>query len=58
MLQDCLDQRENQGFQGIRVYRAPQASPVLPVLVAPLDHLEFQDPKGNRASRAPLGSLE
>lgn len=58
MLQDCLDQRENQESQGIRVYRAPQASPVLQALVALLDHLEFLAPKGNLASQGPLGSLE
>lgn len=58
MLQDCSDQRGNQESQGIRVYRVPQASQVLPVLVAPLDHLEFQVPKGNRVSQGPLASLE
>lgn len=54
----CLDQRENQESQGTRVYRAPQASQVLQALVAPLDHLEFQVPKGNRDSQGPLGSPE
>lgn len=58
VLQVCLDQRENQESQGIRVYRAPQASRVLQALVAPLDHLEYQAPKGNLASPDPLGSLE
>lgn len=58
MLQGCLDQRENQESQGIRVYRGPRASQGLQAPVAPLDHLEFQAPKGNQASQGPLGSLE
>lgn len=63
MCQDSLvfqgfwDLRESQESQGIRVYRAPQVSQGLGALVAPLDHLGFQAPKGSPASQGPLGSL-
>lgn len=57
MFQGCLDQRENRAFQGIRDYRAPQVSQALQALVAPLDHLGFQAPKGNQAFQGLLGSL-
>lgn len=52
-----MDQRESQESQGIRVYRAPQASPGLQARVAPLDHLEFLAPKENPVSQGPRGSL-
>lgn len=58
VLRGYSDPRENQESQGIRGYRAPQASQVLQALVAPLDHLEFQVPKGNQASQGPLVFLE
>ena len=58
MPQVCLDQRESQESQGIRVYRALQASQGLQARVAPLDHMEFLAPKENPVSQGPRGSLE